>query len=64
MQGSDKQNEGGTRQMPWTPMEHGLSSGFGADDFGSNTYTRSSQQQWQNLSAELLDQRGKAVYKH
>jgi hypothetical protein len=64
MQRLDIQDHGGIRQMPWAPMEHHLSSGMGTDDFGSNSFTTSSQQQWQNLSAELLDQRGKAVHKH
>jgi hypothetical protein len=64
MQRLDIQDHGGIRQMNWAPIEHDLSSGLGTDDFGSNSFTTSSQQQWQNLSAELLDQRGKAVHKH
>jgi hypothetical protein len=62
MQSLDLQDHGGIGQSDWTPIEHNLSSGFG--NFGSNTFTRPSQQQWQNLSSELLDQRGKIVQKH
>jgi len=64
MQSLDLQDHGGIGQSNWTPIEHNLSSGFGVGSFGSNTFTRSSQQQWQNLSSELLDQRGKVVQKH
>ncbi len=62
MQSLDLQDHGGIGQSNWTPIEHNLSSGFGS--FGSNTFSRSSQQQWQNLSSELLDHRGKVVQKH